>query len=91
VVAFGKGGTLETIKEGTSGLFFDEQRTESLVNAINKFESIHFESEEIRKWAAEFNVESFMLQIQRFVHEDVVPLMTTVMPHGVMPQNKKLL
>jgi len=91
VVAFGKGGSLETIKEGTSGLFFDEQRTESLVNAINKFESIHFESEEIRKWAAEFNVESFMLQIQRFVHEDVVPLMTTVMPHGVMPQNKKLL
>ncbi|HBR4955342.1 TPA: glycosyltransferase family 4 protein, partial [Klebsiella pneumoniae] len=44
VIAFGKGGVLETIKnlgqEEPTGLFFYEQNIDSLISAINEFESI---------------------------------------------------
>ena len=39
VIAFGKGGALETVKDGETGLFFREQTVESLCNAIEEFES----------------------------------------------------
>lgn len=38
VIAFGKGGALETVQAGVTGLFFDEQSTESIVEAVKRFE-----------------------------------------------------
>ena len=42
VIAFGKGGALETIKEGISGLFFSDQTVESLINSIIRFDALVF-------------------------------------------------
>ena len=39
VIAFRRGGTLDTIKEGVTGLFFDEQTPDSLINAMDQFEA----------------------------------------------------
>ncbi len=39
VIAYRKGGALETVKEGVSGMFFDEQTPESLNDVINRFEA----------------------------------------------------
>lgn len=38
VIAFGKGGALETIREGVTGLFFVEQTPRSLMDAVFRFE-----------------------------------------------------
>jgi glycosyltransferase involved in cell wall biosynthesis len=39
VIAFGEGGALETVKENVTGSFFDKQTADSLINAMEKFES----------------------------------------------------
>ena len=39
VIAFRKGGAVETVREGVTGLFFDEQSPEALAAAIESFEN----------------------------------------------------
>ena len=62
VVAYGKGGALETVKDirqcpqdGT-GLFFDVQQPEALIEAINSFERLQFQ----------ISPENCRLQAERF-------------------------
>ncbi len=55
VIAYKKGGALETIVEGRTGLFFKEPTTASLVNAVRRFETISWESANIRAWAERFD------------------------------------
>lgn len=38
IMAFGRGGALETVIDNTTGLFFDEQSVESIVGAVKRFE-----------------------------------------------------
>jgi glycosyltransferase involved in cell wall biosynthesis len=68
VIAYGKGGALETVVDGVTGTFFDEQTTESLVNAVKKFEKMSFDKHEIRKHAETFDEEIFKKKIQEFVN-----------------------
>jgi glycosyltransferase involved in cell wall biosynthesis len=39
VIAYRKGGALDTIKENVTGIFFDEQTPESLIRAMETFEA----------------------------------------------------
>jgi glycosyltransferase involved in cell wall biosynthesis len=39
VIAFAKGGALETVVSGRTGLFFHEQTTEAMMEAIGRFEA----------------------------------------------------
>jgi glycosyltransferase involved in cell wall biosynthesis len=39
VIAFRKGGALETVRENVTGLFFDEQNPDSLIEAMNRLEA----------------------------------------------------
>lgn len=59
VVAYGKGGALETVIEGETGVFFDEQTDKSLVEAIDRFEMIHFDPARIKRNADRFAVDRF--------------------------------
>lgn len=43
VLAFGRGGALETVREGLSGLFFHEQTPQSLNQALERFENMESE------------------------------------------------
>lgn len=65
VIAFGKGGVTETVRNGIDGLFFDQPTKESLVAAIGKFELNFktFDSREIRKHAEEFSFEIFKKEL----------------------------
>jgi glycosyltransferase involved in cell wall biosynthesis len=38
VIAFREGGALDTVREGVTGVFFDEQTVESLITALDTFE-----------------------------------------------------
>lgn len=59
VIAFGKGGALETIKENESGLFFDEQTEESLTDALNRFQKIHWKASIVASSVEKFSVPRF--------------------------------
>jgi glycosyltransferase involved in cell wall biosynthesis len=39
VIAYREGGAVETVKENITGIFFDKQTPESLIDALNRFET----------------------------------------------------
>ncbi|MFE5324210.1 glycosyltransferase [Paenibacillus sp. NPDC056579] len=67
VIAFGKGGALETVVGGKTGIFFNEPTTESLIQALNQFESMTFHSDIIRQHANQFNESRFKENIMDFI------------------------
>jgi glycosyltransferase involved in cell wall biosynthesis len=71
VIAFGKGGSLETVLEGVTGLFFQEQTVESLREAITRFESSHFDPVQIRAHAEGFSEVRFRAEFLAFVESAV--------------------
>ena len=72
VIAYGHGGSLETVNGGKTGLFFNEQTPEAIVEAVNKFESMGsqpFAPADCRKWPEGFSEERFKREIKEFVEE----------------------
>ncbi|MGO0305868.1 glycosyltransferase [Endozoicomonas acroporae] len=69
VIAFKKGGALETVVDGLSGLFFEEQTAQSLNNAILKFETNEhkFNKIEIREHARKFDKDRFKEEFKSLV------------------------
>lgn len=61
VIAFGKGGALETVVDKVTGVFFDEQTPEALINAVGRFERIEktFDPSRIRRHVEQFGEEVF--------------------------------
>lgn len=61
VIAYGRGGALETVKENVSGIFFYEQTAKALNQSLDHFETIEssFQPEAIQSWAAQFSKEIF--------------------------------
>lgn len=55
VIAYGKGGATETVKDGITGFFFDRQTPESLMNAIQRFEKTKLDPKKIRSHALTFD------------------------------------
>ena len=69
VIAFGKGGALDTVIEGETGLFFHEQSVEALMATIEQFEKISFDPAAARANAERFSVERFKRELGDFVAE----------------------
>jgi glycosyltransferase involved in cell wall biosynthesis len=71
VIAYGRGGALETVAEGRTGLFFDEQTEESLLDAVRRFEQVEdkFDPAEIRRHASAFDREVFKDRFRARVDE----------------------
>lgn len=74
VIAFGKGGALETVSGLTSakptGLFFDEQTPESLMEAVIQFEkteAARIQAQACRENAERFSSQRFRLEFSEFV------------------------
>lgn len=67
VIAYGKGGALETVVAGKTGVFFDEQEWEALADTIIRFQPQDYHPEEIRAWAENFSEERFAEKIRAFV------------------------
>jgi glycosyltransferase involved in cell wall biosynthesis len=66
VIAFGKGGALETVvgldnvdKNVPTGVFFDAQTVGALVDAVQRFEAAEISPEACRAWAERFSVNVF--------------------------------
>lgn len=63
VIAYGKGGALETVKPNVTGLFFQQQNKKSLIQTLLSFQPDEFDPYIIRDHAKSFNAERFKLQI----------------------------
>jgi glycosyltransferase involved in cell wall biosynthesis len=73
VIAYGRGGALETVISGISGLFFDEQTPESLRDAIARFEKHYgdFDPSLIRANALQFSADKFRENFRSFASEKI--------------------
>ncbi|GAA3403010.1 glycosyltransferase [Paenibacillus hodogayensis] len=64
VIAFGKGGALETVVAESTGLFFNEPSVDSLISALLRFQNVRFDPLQIRTHADKFNEERFKKEIK---------------------------
>lgn len=69
VIAYRKGGVLETVISEKTGIFFDEQTPSALAEAVKKIEKIDFDSSLIRAQAERFSVDRFRKEIEKFIKE----------------------
>jgi len=71
VLAYGKGGALESVLAGVTGEFFKEQTVECLTEAIRKFNPDKYNPEEIRAHAMKFDKEIFKAKINSFIADKI--------------------
>lgn len=77
VIAYGKGGALETIigidKENPTGVFFEEQTVESICEAVKKFEEVKnkIKPQICMVNAERFSNERFLEEIKQYMEEKV--------------------
>jgi glycosyltransferase involved in cell wall biosynthesis len=64
VVAYGKGGLLETVEEGRTGTFFAEQTAEALAEAAERAAGVAWDAEAIRRHAEPFGEKRFMEELR---------------------------
>ncbi len=74
VIAYGRGGALETVVDGRTGLFFEEQTVESLLAAVERFEGVAdtFDPVDIREHALGFEREVFKRKLSARLDQLVV-------------------
>lgn len=67
VVSYARGGALETVISGETGVFFNDLSVDSLSGALDKLESVNFNKETIRSHAQKFSRENFKENISAFL------------------------
>jgi glycosyltransferase involved in cell wall biosynthesis len=67
VIALRKGGALDTIKEGKTGIFFDEQSIAALTDALKVFDKMEFDPKVLKKHADNFSEKKFREKFLRLV------------------------
>jgi glycosyltransferase involved in cell wall biosynthesis len=59
VIAYNKGGLTETIVDGKSGLFFNQQTVKSLADALSRFETAKWDHQVCHEQARKFDLKRF--------------------------------
>ena len=73
VIAYGRGGALDTVIDGVTGSFFSEQTAEALAEAVRTFDHRQFDPRVIRQHAASFNTDDFKRKFRQLVMHDRPP------------------
>jgi glycosyltransferase involved in cell wall biosynthesis len=71
IVAFARGGALEVVSDGVSGILFEKQTADSLCDALTLCEKMRFDSLAMRASALRFNVKRFRREFLEFVERAV--------------------
>ena len=71
VIAYGRGGSRETIINEKTGVFFNEQTEDSIVGAVKRFEQVEhsLSPQVIRQQAEKFSVQAFRTAFRQVVKE----------------------
>lgn len=67
VIAYARGGALETVVHGKTGYFFRKQTPESLIEAIRQFECVKLDRNAIAEHARRFDESVFRREIDAYV------------------------
>ena len=67
VVAFGRGGATETVISGRTGVFFQEQTDEDVIDAIERIEAMDFNPADAVSRAADFRRDVFVNRFRTFI------------------------
>ncbi len=67
VIAYAKGGALETLEEGVTGEFFDRQNWEELGDKIIRFRPERYNPQIIKTRAERFHTERFKKEMTDFI------------------------
>lgn len=67
VIAYRAGGALETVVEEKTGIFFDRQTKESVIDAVKKFQHFSFDPHTIRRHALQFDKEVFITKMKQYI------------------------
>jgi glycosyltransferase involved in cell wall biosynthesis len=69
VLAFGKGGALETVVENKTGVFFSEQTPNSLQEGLEKLESLIIDPKDCIENAQKFTKEKFKQNLKKILQD----------------------
>ncbi|OGY21670.1 MAG: hypothetical protein A2126_01850 [Candidatus Woykebacteria bacterium GWB1_45_5] len=69
VIAYRRGGALETVVEGVTGEFFDKQTSDAIIKLVTKFNPGKYDSKACIRQAKKFSKEEFKRKIKFFVEE----------------------
>lgn len=69
LIAYREGGAMETVVEGKTGLFFQQQSADALIDAVNRYEAsaAQFDPAQIRAHAQGFQVARFKREVQAVI------------------------
>jgi glycosyltransferase involved in cell wall biosynthesis len=70
IIALARGGALETVIAGKTGIFFQEPTVESLTNCLRHFTSIKFNNLDFDKNLRQFSFEIFKRNFTRFLEKE---------------------
>ena len=72
VLCYGRGGVLDTVIPGITGLFFSRQTLEAICDAVRRFEQCEFDREAIRAHAEGFSAARFRTRFLSVVDRSLV-------------------
>ncbi len=90
-IAYRAGGALETIIDEVTGVFFAEQTTEGLGDAIDRFERLNWSPTRLRKHAEGFGIEIFQDRFRSFLRRVGVPIDTPSPQSGFSDMTERIL
>ncbi len=67
VIAYGKGGALETVLRDETGVFFHQLKADSLAEAMDRFEKRSWNPDAPRKNAARFSNDRFIMEMKSMI------------------------
>lgn len=67
VIAFKKGGALDTVVDGVTGIFFEDSEAASLIDAVDRFKSANFSKDKITKNAKRFSKKKFKKEFGKLI------------------------
>jgi glycosyltransferase involved in cell wall biosynthesis len=69
VVAYGRGGAMESVIDGVTGVLFADQSVDGVNAAVDRCESIVFDTRAITARAEDFSADRFARQMQGFIDQ----------------------
>lgn len=70
LIAYRGGDIPEHMEEGKTGIFFERQRSQDIIEAVDKFKKINFDPELIRQKALKFDKEIFKAKIKEYIEKE---------------------
>ena len=67
VIAYNLGGLSETVIDGKTGILFNAQSTDAILDALTRFKQTEFNFEKISEHAEQFSEENFIMNFRNFI------------------------